>query len=92
MGIGFPELSELLNHDSGTVRLVARVLYSGQQEVHEFALNIQIGCLQIAENYAANVIAELGRIRGDGFADAYAQHPTRHSRVVELHRGLHSLK
>jgi hypothetical protein len=90
MTIQIRELSELLGHDRDQVRLVARALYrcaamdlqrlryaAAANEwgtVSELAERIQMDCLQLSENTAAEAVAELGRVPGRWFADAYARH------------------
>jgi hypothetical protein len=97
MTVQFPELSELLGNDQSKVRLVVRVFYrwavmdmqrlehaaAARQwnAVRELAQRIHVGCLQICERNAADAAAELGRVPGEHFADAYAR---RRTDIVEL--------
>jgi len=90
MTVQFPELSELLGHDADKVRLVARAFYRGAamdlqrlvcaaatqewQTVSVLAQRIQVDCLQLSENDMATVVAELGRVPGERFADTYARY------------------
>ena len=87
MNLQFPELAALLGQDSDKVRLVARAFYRSAamdlqrlqdaaaaqkwKAVSEFAQRIQLDCLQLSESNAANVVAELGRLPAERFADAY---------------------
>ena len=90
MNTQYPQLSELLGHDPDKVRLVARTLYRGAamdlqrlecaaakhdwRSVRAFAQRIQMFCLQLAENEAAAAVADLGRVPGAWFANAYGRH------------------
>lgn len=97
MTVQFPELAELLGNDQDRVRLVVRVFYRWAamdlqrleraaaaqqwQTVRELAQRIHVGCLQMCERNAADAAAELGRIQGESFAEAYAR---RRADIVEL--------